>query len=66
MLETIEERVKLLKAGLTGKEIEELYIANNNFKIIRNILYNNLVIEEETPVQKIAEKKIIPAYLYLL
>jgi len=66
MLETIEERVKLLKVGLTGKEIEELYIANNNFKIIRNILYNNLVIEKETTVQKIAEKKIIPAYCYLL
>ncbi len=66
MLETSEERVKLLKAGLTGREIEELYIANNNFKIIRNILYNNIVIEKETPVQKIAEKKIIPAYRYLL
>ncbi|NJD54697.1 MAG: hypothetical protein FIB07_17795 [Candidatus Methanoperedens sp.] len=66
MLETTEERVKLLKAGFTGKEIEELYIANNNFKIIRNILYNKLVIEKETTVQKIAKKKIIPAYCYLL
>ena len=66
MLETIEERVQLLRAGLTGKEIEGLYIANNNFKIIHNILYDNLVIEKETTVQKIAEKKIIPAYRYLL
>ena len=38
MLETAEERVKLLKAGLTGEEIEELYIENNNFKIVRNKL----------------------------
>ena len=47
MLETIEERVKLLKAGLTGKEIEGLYIANNNFKIVRNILCYDPVIETE-------------------
>ena len=36
MLETAEERVKLLKAGFTGKEIEKLYIEYNNFKIIRS------------------------------
>ncbi len=35
MLETPEERVRLLKAGITGKTIERLYILNNNFKIIR-------------------------------
>ena len=35
MLETPEERVKLLKAGLTGKIIENLYIEGNKFKIIR-------------------------------
>ena len=34
MLETREERVKLLKAGLSGKMIERLYIEGNNFKII--------------------------------
>ena len=50
MLETIEERVKLLKAGLTGKEIEGLYIANNNFKIVRNILCYDPVIETEATV----------------
>ncbi|MBU3968025.1 MAG: hypothetical protein KKG76_11755 [Euryarchaeota archaeon] len=33
MLETREERVKLLKAGLSGKEIERLYIKGNNFKV---------------------------------
>jgi hypothetical protein len=36
MLETRFERVKLLKAGLSGKKIEELYIAYNNFKIVHS------------------------------
>ncbi len=33
MLETPQERVKLLKAGIDGKTIEMLYIIYNNFKI---------------------------------
>jgi len=36
MLETPPERVKLLKAGISGKKIEELYIAYNNFKIVHS------------------------------
>ncbi|KAB2946407.1 MAG: hypothetical protein OI860_00065 (plasmid) [Candidatus Methanoperedens sp.] len=40
MFETAQERVKLLKTGLSGREIEMLYIEHNNFKIIRTpILY---------------------------
>ncbi len=35
MLETAEERVKLLKVGFTGKTIEKLYIDSNYFKIVR-------------------------------
>ena len=35
MLETSEERVKLLKAGFTSKDIERMYVKNNNLKIIR-------------------------------
>ncbi|MGB8217162.1 MAG: hypothetical protein WCE94_07665 [Candidatus Methanoperedens sp.] len=35
ILETTEERVKLLKAGFVGKTIEKLYIESNSFKIIR-------------------------------
>ncbi|MCZ7385770.1 MAG: hypothetical protein O8C63_13640 [Candidatus Methanoperedens sp.] len=35
MLETAEERVKLLKAGFVGKTIEKLYIESNSFKIVR-------------------------------
>jgi hypothetical protein len=36
MLETPLERVKLLKAGISGKKIEDLYIAYNYFKIVHN------------------------------
>ncbi len=34
MLETSEERVKLLRAGISGKTIEKLYLKKNNFKIL--------------------------------
>lgn len=33
MLETPQERVELLKAGITGKTIESLYVERNGFKI---------------------------------
>ncbi len=36
MLETPQERVELLKAGIDGRMIEELYIIYNNFKIVRS------------------------------
>lgn len=36
MLETPEERVKLLRAGIDGKTIEKLYIIYNNFYKILN------------------------------
>ncbi len=35
MLETPQERVDLLKAGFSGKEIEELYIIFNDINIVR-------------------------------
>ena len=35
MLETSQDRIKLLRAGFTGKEIEKLYNEGNNFKLIR-------------------------------
>ena len=34
MLESIEARVKLLKAGVDGKTIEKIYIESNNFKVV--------------------------------
>lgn len=40
MLETMRERVKLLKAGISGKRIEYLYVIGNNMKIVNlNLLH---------------------------
>ncbi len=42
MLDTVEERVKLLRMGFTGKEIEKAYlIANNILLINKNVFYDN-------------------------
>ncbi len=42
MLETSEERVKLLKAGISAKDIEKLYIIYNELKIVdSHILYES-------------------------
>ncbi|MBU3966057.1 MAG: hypothetical protein KKG76_01590 [Euryarchaeota archaeon] len=42
MLETPEERVKLLKAGISAKDIEKLYIIYNEFKIVGgHLLYES-------------------------
>lgn len=35
MLETPEERVKLLKMGISAREIEEQYIKYNNFRVVK-------------------------------
>lgn len=49
MLDTPEERVKLLKAGIPSKEIERLYILYNNIKIINKpILFE----PDESGIQK--------------
>jgi len=34
MLETSEKRIKLMRTGLTQKQIEEMYIEGNDFKIV--------------------------------
>ena len=40
MFETIEERVRLLKRGFTGKDIEKAYLMANDIRLInRNILF---------------------------
>ena len=43
MLETPQERVRLLKAGIDGKTIERLYIIFNNLKIVHTPLLFELV-----------------------
>jgi len=42
MLETSIERVKLLKAGISGKKIEELYIKCNNFTIVHSLCFGSM------------------------
>ncbi len=46
MLETPQERMKLLKAGIDGKTIERLYIVFNNLKIVHTPLLFELFTEE--------------------
>ncbi len=42
MLETPEERIKLLKAGISARDIEKLYIIYNDFKVVGSpILYES-------------------------
>ena len=43
MLETPEERVKLLRTRFTQKQIENLYIEGNDFKIVNPPLTIDLV-----------------------
>ncbi|NJD52344.1 MAG: hypothetical protein FIB07_05685 [Candidatus Methanoperedens sp.] len=43
MLETIEERIKLLKKGFTQKQMEELYIEGNNFKLVNTPVFFELI-----------------------
>lgn len=43
MFETSQERVQLLRKGYTQKQIEELYIKENSFKIVNLPLLIKLV-----------------------
>ena len=43
MLVKSEERVKMLKKGFSQKQIEKLYIKENNFKIVNPTLLFELV-----------------------
>lgn len=54
MLETSQERVRLLKAGISTKKIEQLYLQSNCFKIIGiPVLFNLVEIIPETKVEQI-------------
>ena len=49
MLETSEERVKLLKAGISARNIEQLYLINNNFKTVNiPVLFEAIEVRQET------------------
>ncbi len=57
MLRTPEERVKLLKKGVDGKKIEELYIKYNRLKVIKSpILFDFF----ETPSQSCIDSPVTP------
>ena len=48
MLETSEERVKLLKAGISARRIEQLYIINNDIKILSiPVLFEAVEVHQE-------------------
>lgn len=40
ILSSPAERAKLLRAGITGKQIENLFVELNNFKIVGVVLYD--------------------------
>ena len=56
MLITSQERVRLLKNGMQGKEIEELYIKYNNIKII----HSPILFDFAQPLIGIAKRKSKP------
>ncbi len=51
MIETPEERTKLLRAGFTDKAVEKLYIEKNNLKIV-NIPVIFELVEFDMPQDK--------------
>lgn len=52
MLETAEERVKLLRSGFTQKQIEELYIEGNDLRMANPPILIELVEINERPHKK--------------
>lgn len=47
MLETAQERIRLLKAGIRTKNIENLYIEGNGMKMVNgNLLYTYNMIDK--------------------
>ena len=42
MLETPEERTKLMKAGLTGEQIEQIYVHKNGYTINRDMVLREI------------------------
>ncbi len=51
MLDNPLERIKLLRAGVTGKTIEQLYIEGNFFKIVTSPVFIKLI-EIDTEANK--------------
>ena len=64
MLETRQERVKLLKAGMDGKTIEKLYITYNNFKIVSSPIFFDVIGCKYTPMKKKNNEKFSSQYQF--
>jgi hypothetical protein len=63
MLETSQERVKLLKAGISTRAIEQLYLQSNCFKIIGiPVLFNAFDIIQETRLKQFFSEVPITAF----
>ena len=65
MLETSWERVKLLKAGISARKIEQLYLKSHNLKIVNiPLLFESVEIIQENKAKKFISE--VPAeYLKL-
>lgn len=55
MLETPQERVRLLRKGISGSTVEKLYIEGNNFKIVPALIDIELVEIEDTGTCQVCE-----------
>jgi len=52
MLETSQERVKLLKAGIPTEKIEQLYLKSNNFRMVNiPVLIEAVEVRQENEVK---------------
>lgn len=52
MLETSQERVKLLKAGISTEKIEQLYLKANNFRMVNiPVLFEAVEVKQENEVE---------------
>jgi len=53
MLETSHERVILLKAGMSARKIEQIYLESNNIKMVNiPVLFEAVEIKQENEVKE--------------
>ncbi len=58
MLETAEERIKILKKGFTQRQIEKMYIEGNDLKIVSLPILVEIIEMEEGQNKKICETSV--------
>lgn len=62
MLETSKDRIKILKTGLTQKQIEAMYIESNELRIVSLPLMFDIVEVEERQNKKTCETAVESAH----